>query len=153
MVSRADSPTESPDLGVLAARLLFAIQDELYAKLAQEGFDDLHPRHGAVLAYIADEGMRATEIARLSGQHKQVIGTVIDELEALGYVRRCPDPNDRRAKLVCRTDRGRDQKRAGDRIMNAIGQRHVSRLGADAYQRFIAIFINVVEHQRESVSD
>ena len=27
--------------------------------------------------------VRATELSRLSGQHKQVIGTVVDELESL----------------------------------------------------------------------
>lgn len=147
-MSGADSLTEAPDLGVLAARLLFAIQDELYARLAQDGFDDLYPRHGTVLAYIGDDGMRATEIARLSGQHKQVVGTVIDELESLGYVQRHPDPEDRRAKLVCHTDRGRRQKRAGDAIMRDIQRRHSARLGEDAYRRFLATFADVVTHQR-----
>src|SRR3954447_19224393 len=103
MVARAewnntDADTNA-DLGVLAGRLLFAVQNELFSTLAAKGFDDLHPRHGAVLAYIEAAGVRATELARLSGQHKQVVGTVIDELEALGYVERRPDPADRRAKL------------------------------------------------------
>src|SRR5215472_15831262 len=104
--TRAERNRTNPDLGVLAGRLLFAIQQELFTTLAAQGFGDLHPRHGAVLAYIDVDGVRATELSRLSGQHKQVIGTMIDELEALGYVHRVPDPADRRAKLVCPTDRG-----------------------------------------------
>jgi DNA-binding MarR family transcriptional regulator len=85
----------------------------------------------------------------LSGQHKQVIGTLIDELEALGYVERIPDPADRRAKLVCPTERGRAQMAAADKIMAAIQDRHARRLGRENYAAFKAAFIDVVEHQRK----
>ncbi|WP_280921746.1 MarR family winged helix-turn-helix transcriptional regulator [Streptomyces durhamensis] len=87
-----------PDLGVLAARILFSVQRELFAELAEQGFDDIRPRAGAVLAYLRADGIRASELARASGQHKQVIGSLIDDLERLGYVERRPDPADRRAK-------------------------------------------------------
>jgi DNA-binding MarR family transcriptional regulator len=46
------------------------------------------------------------DVARESGQHKQVVGTLVDELERLGYVRREPDPNDRPAKLIVPTELG-----------------------------------------------
>jgi DNA-binding MarR family transcriptional regulator len=151
MVGRAPYDKPNPDLGVLAARLLFAVQDELYTTLAELGFDDLQPRHGAVLAYLDLTGLRATDLARLSGQHKQVIGTVIDELEALGYVERHPDPEDRRAKLVRRTERGRRQMLAGRKIMNEMQDRHALRLGKETYDSFKATFVDVVEHQRQSI--
>jgi hypothetical protein len=41
----------NPDLGVLAAKLLLGLQRELLRRTAQAGFDDLRPRHGAVLAW------------------------------------------------------------------------------------------------------
>lgn len=136
------------DLGVLAGQLLFAVQCELSEKLRQEGFDDIVPRHGAVLAYLRVEGLRATELARLSGQHKQVVGKYVDELETLGYVERVPDPGDRRAKLVVPTQRGRAQMEASDEIVAAIGERHRRLLGPAAYARFLADFNRVVDHQR-----
>ncbi|MFI9382373.1 MarR family winged helix-turn-helix transcriptional regulator [Kutzneria sp. NPDC052558] len=148
MGTRTERNQTNPDLGVLAGRLLFAIQQELFATLATQGFDDLQPRHGAVLAYLDVEGVRATDLARLSGQHKQVIGTMVDELESLGYVRRKPDPADRRAKLVCPTERGQAQMRAADKIMAAIQDRHARRLGRDAFAQFKAAFFDVSEHQR-----
>jgi DNA-binding MarR family transcriptional regulator len=148
MVARAERNSSDPDLGVLAGRLLFAVQNELFSTLAAKGFDDLHPRHGAVMAYMEVAGVRATELARLSGQHKQVIGTVIDELEALGYVERRPDPADRRAKLVCPTERGLEQMRAAEKIMTSIQERHARRLGRDVFARFKAALIDVTEHQR-----
>src|SRR3954462_11801491 len=103
----------NPDLGVLASRLLFSLQEELFEELAEAGYDDLHPRHGAVLAYLDEDGIRATELARLSGRHKQIVGRLVDELEELGYVDRRPDPADRRAKLVVPTGRGLGQMRGG----------------------------------------
>src|SRR5689334_941103 len=114
MAGRAERNRTNPDLGVLAGRLLFAIQQELFTALAAKGFDDLHPRHGTVMAYLDPGGVRATDLARLSGQHKQVVGTVVDELENLGYVERRPDPCDRRAKLICPTPKGLQQMRAAD---------------------------------------
>jgi DNA-binding MarR family transcriptional regulator len=153
MVTRAERNRSDPDLGVLAGRLLFAVQGELFASLAERGFADLHPRHGAVMAYLEPDGVRATELSRLSGQHKQVVGTVVDELEELGYVIRQPDPVDRRAKLICPTDRGLAQMRVADEIMTAIQTRHARRLGKDAYAEFKSAFLDVTEHQRARVAD
>jgi DNA-binding MarR family transcriptional regulator len=141
------------DLGVLAGRLLFSVQDELFRRLPDEGFDDIVPRHGAVLAYLRSEGIRATDLARLSGQVKQVIGVIVDDLEALGYVKRKPDPADRRAKLVVPTARGRRQMDAADSIMADIMNRHASNLGAVKFRRFLADFRTVIDHQRAVMQD
>lgn len=151
MVSRVERGRGrvNPDLGVLAGRLLFAVQGELFGKLAGLGFDDLRPRHGAVLAYLEIDGVRATELSRRSGLHKQVIGTIVDELEALGYVERRPDPVDRRAKLICPTERGRAELRAADKILAAMQERHARRLGREKYAAFKAVFQDIVEHQRK----
>ncbi|MET8998590.1 MarR family winged helix-turn-helix transcriptional regulator [Amycolatopsis sp. Hca4] len=148
MVTRAERNATNPDLGVLAGRLLFAVQRELFSTLAERGFADLKPRHGAVLAYLDPDGVRATDLSKLSGQHKQNIGILIDELESLGYVRRLPDPRDRRAKLICPTDRGLAQMRTADAIMADIQRRHAERMGAADYERFKRRLIDITEHQR-----
>lgn len=136
------------DLGVLAGRLLFSVQGELFRRLHDRGFDDIVPRHGVVLAYLRPEGIRATELARLSGQLKQVVGVIIDDLEKLGYVKRKPDPADRRAKLVVPTARGRRQMDAADAIMADIMKRHQRSLGAAEFDRFLTDFRSVIDHQR-----
>jgi DNA-binding MarR family transcriptional regulator len=146
--TRAERNQQAPDLGALAARLLFAVQNELFTALAACGFDDLSPRHGAVLAYLDTHGVRATELSRLSGQHKQVIGNLVDELVALGYAERHPDPLDRRAKLICPTPRGRAQMEAADHIMADIEARHSRRLGTEAFSRFKAAFTDITDPRR-----
>ncbi len=153
MVTRAERTATDPDLGVLAGRLLFAVQRELFGTLAARGFGDLNPRHGAVLAYLDPAGVRATELSRLSGQHKQIVGTLVDELEALGYVERRPDPSDRRAKLIRPTARGLDQMRTADAIMADMQRRHAQRLGAEDYARFKRLFTDITEEQRAFVAE
>ncbi|MEU4541458.1 MarR family transcriptional regulator [Streptosporangium sp. NPDC023825] len=101
-----------------------------------------------MLAYLDPDGVRATELSRPAGTSKQIIGMLIDELEALGYVERRPDPSDRRAKLICPTERGLSQMRAADAIMNAIQQRHARRLGQKSYDEFTRMLTDITEHQR-----
>ncbi len=145
---RGERKLREPDLGVLTGQLLFAVQEELFATLADQGHPGLRPQTGLVLAYLDAEGSRATELARRCGQHKQVVGKVIDELEALGYVERRPDPADRRAKLVVPTPRGLDQMARSDAILAAVEQRHAEAVGADAYAAFKEVFAYLARRQR-----
>ena len=146
---RSERQEWNPDLGVLATRLLFSLQDELFQRLAEAGYDDLHPRHGAVLAFLDEDGVRATELARLSGRHKQIIGRLIDELEALGYVQRRPDPADRRAKLIVPTERGLDQVLLSDQIVADIEARHAGEVGAKTYAQFRDVLRGVVARRTQ----
>jgi DNA-binding MarR family transcriptional regulator len=140
-------------LGILAARLLFAIQDELYARLEEAGHGQLTRLHGAVIAHLDEEGTRATELARRSGRHKQIIGRVVDELEALGYVERRPERADRRAKLVVPTERGREVMRFSDEIIRGIEDRQVAALGKAAYDDFRRSLQAVVDSLTASGDD
>ncbi|WP_203911681.1 MarR family winged helix-turn-helix transcriptional regulator [Rhizocola hellebori] len=134
-----------PDLGILSSRLLFAVQKALYEGMAQERGKSIGPRHGAVLAHLDEDGSRATDLARLSGQHKQVIGTLIDELEAAGYVRREPDPQDRRAKLIVPTALGLEKMRRSDEIVEALEQEYAKVLGARNFATFKRLFRTITE--------
>lgn len=139
----------NPDLGVLASRFLLSLQDELFERLAAAGYDDLDSRHGAVLAYLDEDGVRATELARLSGRHKQIVGRIVDELEDLGYVERRPDPADRRAKLIFPTARGLDQLRLEDEIIADIEARHSREVGARSYSQFRDVLRGVVARRTQ----
>jgi DNA-binding MarR family transcriptional regulator len=132
-------------LGILAARLLFAIQDALYARLEEAGYGDLTRLHGAVIAHLDEEGTRATELARRSGRHKQIIGRIVDELEELGYVERRPEQRDRRAKLVVPTERGREVMRLSDEIILDLERRQAAALGENEYDVFKHVLRAVVD--------
>ncbi|MFC4057809.1 MarR family winged helix-turn-helix transcriptional regulator [Planomonospora corallina] len=143
---RSENPP--PDLGMLIGRLMRAIQEELFERLAEQGHPDVRPRHGSVLAHLGPYGARATDLAERSGQHKQIVGTIVDELVRLGYVRREPDPADRRAKLVVLTDHGRDEVARARAILAAMERRHEQALGGAAYVDFKEMLQQVTERQR-----
>src|SRR3954469_14570117 len=150
---RTERQEWNPDLGVLASRFLFSLQDELFTRLADAGYDDLLPRHGAVLAYLDEDGARATELARLSGRHKQIVGRIVDELEELGYVERRPDPQDRRAKLIFPTKRGLEQTMRGDEIVADIEARHAKALGGRTYAAFRDVLRQMVTTRKAPATE
>ncbi|MCG8924984.1 MarR family winged helix-turn-helix transcriptional regulator [Lentzea sp. CC55] len=129
-----------PDVGVLSAHLLSGFQKELFTRLSESGHGQLRPRHGAVMAHLGADGSRASELSERSGQHKQVIGTLIDELETLGYVTRQPDPADRRAKLVVPTERGHAEMVLAKRIIGEIERRFAELVGAERFAEFKSVF-------------
>lgn len=149
--ARATSAAPEPDLGVLTGILFRALQDELWHTMAHEGFDDLTPRHGALLAHLRPDGVRPSELSQLAGLHKQIIGNTVDELEALGYVERRPDPADRRAKLVVPTERGTAEIAAARRVLAAIGHRHADAIGAEEYTRFMRSLTRIAHLQQRAV--
>ena len=137
-MKRSTRKEREPDLGILAVQLSARVQREIFARAAEQGFADARPRHGAVLAYLDVEGTRPGELARLAGRNKQTMGAIIDELERLGYVRREPDPADRRAKLIVPTERGRRLMEVSDGLVAKIEQDLADALGADVYRAFRA---------------
>jgi DNA-binding MarR family transcriptional regulator len=98
-----------------------------------------------VLAYLDEDGIRPTELARLSGRHKQIVGRLVDELEDLGYVERRADPADRRAKLVVPTERGLEAMRLADGIVAEIERRHAEAAGGRTYAEFRNVLRSIVE--------
>jgi DNA-binding MarR family transcriptional regulator len=54
-----------------------------------------------------EDGLRLNELATRAGITPQSMGQFVDELEVLGYVERRPDPDDRRAKRIHLTRKGK----------------------------------------------
>jgi DNA-binding MarR family transcriptional regulator len=75
--------------------------------------------------------MRLPELATLGGITKQSAGELVDDLVDLGYVERIPDPEDRRAKLICLTERGRDAQRVGHGLFRKLERRWAKRYGEE----------------------
>ena len=134
---RFERKLTNPDVGILAVRLLYGVQSELFRRAAQRGFDDLRPRHGAVFAYLDEDGIRLGDLARIAGRNKQTIGAILDELEKLGYVYRATDPGDRRAKLIMPTERGRQLIQVADDIVAEVESRYAEQLGPRRYAQFM----------------
>ena len=110
---------------------------ELLTGLAERGYEDVRPGHAALFMTIDRRtGTRLTELARRAHVTKQGMMLLVDELEERGYVRRVPDPEDGRAKLVRLTARGRNYVAEARRAMAAVESRARRQLGWRRYAAF-----------------
>src|SRR5438874_13480550 len=95
-------------LGRLLQEAQRALADEWLQSMSERGYPDVKAGHAAVFMNIDRRaGTRLTELARRARMSKQGMMLVVDDLESRGYVRRVPDPEDARAKVVKLTARGR----------------------------------------------
>lgn len=108
-----------------------AMFGEFRAGIEESEFGDIRPTHGCVFRYVQGEGLRLTDIAERANMTKQSVGEIVDDLVGRGYVQRIPDPDDRRAKLVCLTERGEEAQGYGRRLFAELEQRLGERYGAE----------------------
>lgn len=118
-------------LGVLLRDLFHGFLDELFARLAAEGFDDLRPAYSPVFQHLERGGTRIGVLAERAQMTNQSMGYLVDALERRGYVERRPDPADRRAALVVITDRGREQITAARRLIAEVEREWEARIGSE----------------------
>jgi DNA-binding MarR family transcriptional regulator len=81
------------------------METAVMAELKAHGHD-LPQSQARVFQRIAPGGSRLAELAEASQVSKQTVGSIVDQLELAGYVRRIPDPSDARARLVTLTAKG-----------------------------------------------
>lgn len=106
---------------------------ELQRRLHADGFDDVHVAHTNLLRHLDSEGMRLNALATDAGITKQAVGQSIRALEARDLVQVVPDPDDRRAKRVIYTDRGRALVASSIEHIRDIEATWSERLGQDVY--------------------
>ncbi len=103
------------------------------------------PSHSAVFAQIKPGGTRLTTLAQRAAMTPQSMGSIVDELEGLGYVVRRPDPADRRAKLIVLTATGQRAVDAGEASIVGIEADLVAVLGADGAAQLRALLTRILE--------
>jgi DNA-binding MarR family transcriptional regulator len=118
-------------LGVLLRGAWHGFLDELFARLAAEGFDDLRPAYSPVFQHLERGGTRIGVLAERAQMTNQSMGYLVDALERRGYVERRSDPADRRAALVVITERGRDEIAAARRLIAEIEHEWEKRIGSE----------------------
>jgi DNA-binding MarR family transcriptional regulator len=126
-------------LGPLFREPHVLIQALLYERLARAGFADIRPAHGCVFGHVAPEGSTITEIARLARLTKATVVAAVDDLERLGYAERLTTPQDRRAKPVRLTTRGRKAVTAAETIFDDIEQELAALVGSRAMKDLRAL--------------
>ena len=119
------SRMEEIALGRALTIALRTLVDEMHARLAGQGFDDLRPAFGYVLNAAANTPLSASDVAALLGMTKQGAAKLIAEMELAGYVIRTDSAHDARARPLALTEKGREALGAA-----AAAQREIERAWA-----------------------
>lgn len=146
----ASTPTEQPasvehraELAVLLRTGYQGIVERVHARLARAGFDDVRPAHMTVFQHLRPEGSRIGELAERAQLTNQSVGYLVDYLEQRGYVERRPDPTNRRATLVCLTERGWDEMRACAHILEELEAEFARQLGARRLRQLHELLVDL----------
>ncbi|WP_279245218.1 MarR family winged helix-turn-helix transcriptional regulator [Candidatus Litorirhabdus singularis] len=99
--------------------------------LHQRGHADVRPCHSAVFSNLGLGAVRVTELAERAQITQQAMGKILKELERLGYVARDIDGNDRRAKKIRLTERGREMVRDSMNVVLEVRKEYALKAGED----------------------
>ena len=128
------SPSSGLSTGTLLLQVYQGFERHLIAALQDGGHPGFRSRYGAVLANIDADGTRLSTLADRAARSRPYMVELIDELESKGYVRREPDPDDRRAKLVVPTKLGMDTMPVVAGAIDDLEERFRELLGEHQYQ-------------------
>jgi len=123
------------ELGLLLREPFRVGSEELHRRIAQRGHPEVRVPHGNVFGFLDAGGTQVSELARRAQITKQSMADLVAHLERHGYVERVPDPDDRRAKLVRATDRGREVYAVAREALAEIEREWAARLGAAKMRR------------------
>ena len=101
-----DDPAEV-NLGLLLFIPYRFMESAVLAALHSRGYA-LSLSQARVFQRINPGGSRLAELAQAAQVSKQTLSSIVDQLERSGYVRRLPDPQDARARLVTITAKGQE---------------------------------------------
>ena len=133
---KADQPSVVPvnlDLPYLGFFLGLRVNELVAAELVDAGFKAVRQSHGFVVQHLIAQDRTITELARRMEVSQQAASKVVAEMKALGILESVPG-DDRRAKLIRLSPRGREavtqsraaRRRIEARLIKAIGTRKYS---------------------------
>lgn len=121
------------NVGRLLNNAVKRFESQILEHLEKAGHGGLSLSHIAITRNLDLDGTRATELARRAGITKQSAGELVAQLEHLGLVERRPDPEDKRAKIVCFTPAGEAWLKAFKQALETAERDMALQLGKTLY--------------------
>jgi DNA-binding MarR family transcriptional regulator len=117
------------------------VAGRVFSRLLRERGIEINSAQGRVLfALWREDRIPITELARRTALGKSALTSMLDRLEAQGYVERVPDAKDRRTTRIARTDKDRAMEAAYRRVsdeMSRIFYAGFSPSEIDAFERYL----------------
>jgi DNA-binding MarR family transcriptional regulator len=140
------------DLSLAALFAGLALTEEVQRRMAADGFADARFGHGFVVQHLVAGPLAIGDLARAMDVTQQRASKATAELEALGYVRREPDPADARVRRIALTERGWGAIEAARRARAAVVGELRERLGADRVAAAEALLREVLRETHADVA-
>jgi DNA-binding MarR family transcriptional regulator len=147
----SESSQESRLLGALFRVPFQFLNQQIESGLIASGYTDLRPAHFEVFRHMAPGGARSTVLAERAQITKQSMGYLVDYLEGRGYVQRIPDPDDRRAKIVQFTEKGRGVNETAAQIIRRVEAEWADLIGGElmvSLREALEVLIHFLEDER-----
>ena len=138
LLSLPPLPAESErHLALLADRLLQGLRQGL----EQRDWGGLRPSHFRLMGCVPRDGATITELAAPLFMTKQAVGQFVAQLCETGHLNLLVDPQDRRRRVVVRTDLGDRVVAEVTAVIGAVEQHWIEQAGSEDY----AVFRRVLE--------
>ena len=115
------------------ARLLFEFAKDFERRvlkvIQEKGYPEMRPSHSILFANLGLGSVRVTELAERAQVTQQAMGKMLKEVEHLGYIERCIDQSDKRAKEIRLTKTGVDLVNGSMDAVDEVRQYYAQRIG------------------------
>ncbi|SCZ65736.1 MarR family protein [Epibacterium ulvae] len=109
------------------------------AEMVAMGHEWYAEARSSVMPYVGLKGTRQSDIVVRMGLSKQAVQQLILDLEESGILRREPDPNDGRSKIVHFTKKGLAAQRDSQKAKRKVEAEIRKRLGDEEFERLVSI--------------
>lgn len=132
-------------IGALVSIPRAEISRRIRERCQNQGYADVTPAQEVAMQTLAQNGMRLTELAARAGMAKQSMGYLVEQLEQAGYLERVPDPDDARAKLIRRTERGWAYQRVAAAVVAEVEEEWGRLIGVESFAQLKAHLARLAE--------
>lgn len=107
----------------LMARTKHRLDEHVRERLKEEGVRLSHTQSGVLFLLKNVDSLPMTEISRAFDVDNSAVTGLVDRLERAGFVKREPQPGDRRVNLISITEAGRKEALKAEKVVRDINER------------------------------
>jgi DNA-binding MarR family transcriptional regulator len=140
--------------GFLIAKI-HQIAGRIFARKLKDYNIEINPAQGRIMFVLwRNEGISINELAKKTSLGKSTLTSMLDRLEAAGFIKRVPSLRDRRKIIIERTEKDRsfqDLYVQVSQVMTKLFYMDFSEDEIDKFENYLRrIFNNLVEYEKKS---
>lgn len=133
--------------GFLLAKI-HQLAERVFARIQREnGLSELNPAQGRIMIALWErDDIPIRELAARTALEKSTLTSMLDRLEATGFIQRIPSTHDRRQVFIRRTDKDRAWRQRVERISSEMTELFYNGFTAEEIDRFEEYLARILEN-------